>query len=346
MKNYLIAAIAAVAAMATTGCNSGKGSETSGVDSTKQLLVRTLPAVSENIDNIAEFTGSIEPFVKNNISPSLPVRIDQILVEVGDYVHKGQLLVRMDPTQYNQTAVRLASVQADYDRTKNVYDAGGVSKQSLDAIKTELDVLQESTRNLKENIELRSPIDGVVTARYYDAGDYFSMSPGQAGVAAVLTVMQISKLKILMNVSEQYFPQVKQGMPVTISTDLYPDRDFKGSVSLIYPSIDASTRTFAVEVAIPNASGVLRPGMFARTTLNLGTRTGTIVEDLAVARQIGTNEKYVFVVKDGKALRRTVTTGRHIENKIDILSGVAAGEQVVVSGTSKLIDGMEVKVAN
>ncbi|MBQ4279004.1 MAG: efflux RND transporter periplasmic adaptor subunit [Rikenellaceae bacterium] len=344
MKNHVLTSLLlGTAVLALAGCKSRNQQAATG--QVQKILVKTAPAHTAEIERIAEFTGTIEPDKQNNICPSTPVRIDEILVEVGDRVKKGQLLVKMDQTQYRQNAVQLANLETDFQRLKTVYEAGGASKQQVDQAETQIAVLREATANLKENIELRSPIDGVVTGRYYDAGDMFSLSPVD-GVVGVLTVMQINPLKVIVHVSEQYFPEVKLGMPVDLLVDIYPDRTFNGKVSLIYPAIDASTRTFPVEVSIPNASGTLRPGMYARATLNLGKDTGVVVSDLAVQKQIGTNEKFVYVVKDSTAERRTVTTGRQIGNEVHILSGVDSGDQVVTAGITRLSDGAPVEVRN
>ncbi len=335
MKLHHIALLIGAAILATA-CGGGK-KEAKEPDKT---LVRVAEAGSWEVEDLAEYTATIEPYYKNSITPAVSARIDQILVDVGAYVRKGQLLVRMDPTQYNTAAVQLATLEMDYSRTKAVYEAGGASKQQLDQIETQLKVAQESTKNLATNIEFRSPIDGVVTERNYEAGDFFGMNP-----AAILKVEQISRLKITAGVSEQYFPEVKLGQKVDIRVDLYPDQEFTGTISLIYPTIDPASRTFKVEVSVPNSGGKLRPGMFARTALKLGKHEGVQVPDLGVSKQMGTNESYAFVYKDGKVYRRTVTVGRHIGTMVDILSGIQAGEQVVVSGASRLLDEQEVDLA-
>lgn len=342
-RNYFKSLIIIAAVAAIAGCT---GKKTQKVETVSKVAVRTAVATSEDVEQIAEFTGNIEPFQKNHISASMPVRIDKIMVDVGSKVSKGQLLVVMDKNQYNQSAVQLANLETDFARLKSVYEAGGISKQQLDQTATQVEVMREATKNLKENIELRSPVSGIVTGRYYDSGDMFSMSPNSAGVVGVLTVMQINPLKVMVDVSEKYFTQVKNGMKVDIKVDLFPDKAFEGKVSLVYPAINTDTRTFTVEVSIPNGSNTLRPGMFSRTTLNFGKNTGIMVEDLAVQKQIGTNEKYIFVVKDGKAERRVVNVGRHIGSKYNVLSGVSEGEEIVVSGISKLADGTEVEVKN
>lgn len=344
MKRLSVATLVALS-MVMVSC-SGSGNKTKNANDSipTAILVKTALTTEADVEQIAQFTGTIQPFLENNICPSMPVRIDQINVEVGDRVSKGQVLVRMDQTQFRQASVQLANLEIDYQRTKSVYDAGGISKQQLDQLFTQVEVARENVKNLKENIELRSPINGVVTGRYYDAGDMFSLSP-KDGVVGVLTVMQISQLKVQVNVSEQYFPKVKIGMPVDIAVDIYPNEEFKGKVSLIYPAIDATTRTFTVEVTIPNGNNKLRPGMFSRVTLNLGKQLRVLLPDLALQKQIGSNEKYVFVVKGDVVNRTTVTVGRQIGQDYEVLTGLTAGEQVVTGGATKLMDQTKIEIS-
>ena len=157
--------------------------------------------------------------------------------------------------------------------------------------------------------------------------------------------MQIDPLKVVANISEQYFPNVKVGMPVKLAVDIFPDEEFTGTVSLIYPALDASTRTFTVEVTVPNGNEKLRPGMFARSTFNMGDKEGIMVPDVAVQKQVGTAERFVYVIEgDSVARRRRVDVGRQVGDRVDILSGVAPGERVAVTALSKLFDGAKVEV--
>lgn len=338
-KNYLIGLAMATAVVAMPGCK-GKKTEAVQEDSVKKVLVTTKVAALESVPQTAEFTSNIRGFKENDIAPTMPVRIENIFVEVGDKVRKNQLLAKMDPTQLNTTSVQLANTEADYKRIKQVYDAGGISKQEMDAAETQLKVLRDSYNNLLVNTELRSPIDGIVTARNFDPGNLYG------GSVPVLTVMQIDQVKVTVAVSEQYFPQVKMGMPATIRVDMYPDKTFEGKVTLISPAIDANTRTFNVEITIPNRSLELRPGMFSRTTLDFGSKEGIMVEDISIQKQAGTNEKYVYIVQDGKAVRRPVTTGVQVGNMINALTGINDGDEVVLTGISHLQNGSEVEVKN
>ena len=330
--------VAAVAVM--VGCGGGVQKKGAQVDTLADAKVPVKVAVAhtEEIEQSALFTSNIEAFVENNIASSMPMRISRILVDVGSKVSRGQLLVQMDPTQYNQVDVQLGNTQADYNRMKKVYDAGGISKQQMDQAEAALKVQKTQAANLLENTSLRSPISGVVTARNFDAGDMYS------GAMPILTVMQIDRLKVSLSISEQYFPQVKKGMNAQIRVDMYPDRVFEGKVSLVAPAIEPATRTFKIEVTVPNASGDLRPGMFSRTQLVFGTKRGIMVDDVAVQRQLGTNDKYLFIDVDGKAQRRLVVTGAQIGSRVEIVSGVAEGDRVITAGVAHLMQGAEIEV--
>ncbi len=307
----------------------------------KRIQVKVNTVSESDVSQLAEFTGTIDPFVENNISSSLGLRIEKIHVEVGDVVKKGQLLVLMDQNQYNQANVQLANLEADYERMENLYKAGGISKQQLDGQKTQLDVSRHAVENLKENAELRSPVSGVVTARNFDAGDMFMPTGG-----GILTVMDISRLKVMISVPEKYFPQVKEGMKVGVDLEIYPEETFEGRISLIYPALDPATRTFMVEITVNNPSNKLRPGMMCEVVMNFGTARHVLVPDISVLKQQGSSERYVFVVNptDSVVERRRVEIGRVVDSKYEIISGVNDNEMVVVAGMQKLISGDKVEI--
>ena len=306
MKKILM--MIAAAAM-TAGCT-GKRTTASAPEENR-VLTRGVVAEETAVRLIEEFTSEIEPYRENDVTPAASgVHIDRILVEVGDAVREGQLVVSLDPTQYTQQLVQLQTIESDYNRLLPVYEAGGISAQQIEQARAQLDVQREVVANLKKNIEVRSPISGVVTARNYESGDLFAQQP-------ILHIMQIDPLKVIVNISEQFFPQVKVGMPVDLYVDIFPGEIFAGRVSLIYPALDAATRTFKVEVTVPNGAGRLRPGMYARTAFDMGGKTGVMVPDVAVQKQVGSAERYVYViVGDTVAERRSVEVGRQLRVKL------------------------------
>ncbi|MFI3328428.1 MAG: efflux RND transporter periplasmic adaptor subunit [Rikenellaceae bacterium] len=338
MKREIFAALA-LTVFSACGLVGSKSQEVAD-EGPKAVLTRSAKVVAGNVDQTEELTSEIIAFKENYIIPAASgVRISTILVDVGDNVKEGQVVATLDPTLYNQQMISVENLRSDYERLLPVYEAGGISRQTLDQAKVALDVQSEIAANLKKNIELLSPISGVVTARSAEAGDLFTNQ-------AILHISQIDKVKVLAEISEMHFPSVKVGMSVDIRLDIYPDQVFKGRVSLIHPALDAATRTFTAEVTVPNASLKLRPGMYGRSTFNMGTKRGIMVPDVAVQKQFGSAENFVYVVEDEMAIRRRVEVGRKVGSQVDILSGVAVGEEVLVTAFSRLSDGAYVEIKN
>lgn len=329
--------VALLLAVFMGSCTSGKGKAAAEQTEAKPI-VKLADVTVRPVAQIQDYTATVEAEVKNNIAPSSPVRIDRIFVEVGDRVSKGQKLVQMDTANLKQTKLQLDNQEIEFNRIDELYKVGGVSKSEWDASKMQLDVKKTAYKNLKENTFLLSPIDGVITMRKYDNGDMYS------GGEPVLVVERITPVKLLINVSETYFTKVKKGTPVDVKLNVYGDEVFKGTISLIYPTIDATTRTFRVEIKLGNKDRRVRPGMFARATLNFGTTENVIVPDLAVVKQAGSGNRYVFVYKDGKVSYNKVELGRRMGAEYELKSGVPDRSQVVVAGQSRLVDGMEVAV--
>ncbi|OJV22234.1 MAG: hypothetical protein BGO30_10995 [Bacteroidetes bacterium 41-46] len=316
-----------------SACNS---QQTAVVES-ETPMVKVVEANEEMVNQIAEYTGNIEPFVKNNISSSTAQRVEKIFVEVGTNVKKGQLLVQMENINYANARIQLENLKTDLARTEALYKAGGISQQQYEQLKTQVKVAEENISNLDRNTKLLSPINGVVTARNFDNGD---LTMGQP----ILVVMQLQPVKIMIAVSEEFYPVVKAGTPVEITLDVYEGKKYSGKVSLVYPTIDPMTRTFQVQVSIANQSMEIRPGMFARAKVELGSKKRVVVPDKAVIKQQGTNDKYVFVL-DGDVVKYVkVEVGRRVGAKYEILSGLEAGQRVVVAGATNLIDNSRVKV--
>ncbi len=304
---------------------------------TAVVKVTTSTAQLQDVEQLSTYTANVKADVINQITPSIPGRIEKIYVEVGDRVRKGQLLVQMESHSLQQQTVQLANLQKDYQRYEELLKVGGIAQQQVDQIKTQIDVLQSAIQNLEENTKLRSPIDGIITDRNYDNGDVYTAKP-------ILTVQQLSPLKAVINVSESNFTNVKLGMPVDIKLDVYGDELFTGKVSLVYPTIDATTHTFGVEVTINNSNMRVRPGMYARVTLNFGTGKSVVVPDLAVTKQAGSNDKYVFSVVDGVAKYNKVELGQRLADKYEIISGLKDGDIIVTAGQTRLIDGSKVEI--
>ncbi|MBO5833316.1 MAG: efflux RND transporter periplasmic adaptor subunit [Alistipes sp.] len=338
MKKSLMLLVA-VAVLA--GCNSNqekKTGETAVAESATAIKVCTAETMDVELKEV--YTSEILPYKENDITPAAQgLHIDQIKVDVGDRVKAGDVVVTLNRTSLKQLEINLATVQDTYNRMLPVHKAGGISDQQLIELENTLNLQKEMVDNMKKNSVITSPISGVVTARNFENGDLFASMP-------ILHIMQIDKLKVMANVSEQYYPVVKVGQKVDINVDIFPGETFEGKVTRINPALDAQTRTFGVEITIPNSNERLRPGMYARATFNMGTTTGVMVDDVAVQKQAGSSERYVYVIKDGVAEFRFVRDGRRVGNKINIIEGLEPGEQVATTSFIRLTNGKKVEIIN
>lgn len=340
MKNLIKKALFAAAVLSVAACgNSGESKSAKQTAEVETPKVQVATAVVRDVDQTEVYTSTVQAFVKNNIAPQSGGRISKIYVEVGDFVKKGQVVAEMDKTQLAQIELQMKNNEIEYNRLKGLFDAGGLSQSDLDAIEMAYKVSKTNYENLLENSVLVSPIDGVISARNYDAGDMYTMSQ------PLYTVEQIVPVKMLVAISEVDYTKVKKGDSVSIVADAIPGKTFAGKVNRIYPTIDPMTRTFTAEVVVDNNYKTLRPGMFVRATVNFGTRQSVIIPDIAVVKQSGSGDRFVYVVEsDNTVSFKPVKLGRRINNEFEVLEGLEEGETVVTGGQVKLKAGVKVEV--
>ena len=339
-KSFQMAALVVAAMLGACSGGDDKKAEGAAEAVVEKPVVKLATVSSRDVEQIEEYTATVEAEAKNNIAPTSPGRISKIFVEVGDHVRKGQKLVQMDAANLNQLKLQLDNEEKEFNRVDELYKVGGASKSEWDAAKTSLDVRRTSYNNLLENTQLVSPINGVITARNFDNGDLYSST-----AMPVLVVEQITPVKLIVNVSEPHFPQVVKGMPVTVKFDVYGDEAFEGKVSLPYPTIDAATHTFPVEITLANANQRVRPGMFGRVTMGFGTKNHVVAPDMAIVKRAGSGDRFIYVYSNGKVSYNKVELGRRLDTEYEIVSGVENGAQVVIAGQNRLADGVEVEVA-
>lgn len=303
-------------------------------------LVEVQAAAFATVPQEGVYSSTVQANILNNIAPQTGGRIEKINVEIGDFVSAGQILAEMDNANLQQAEYRLKNSKDELDRLKQLLDEGGVSQSDYEQLELSYNVAKSSYDNLLENTVLRSPVSGVVTARNYDRGDMYSMSQ------PLFTVQQITPVKMLVGVSEKDYTKVSKGDKVTITADALPGREFTGSIVRLYPTMDASTHTFNVEVQVRNEKRELRPGMFVRATVNFGSNESIVLPDQCVVKMQGAGTRMVFVLgEDDTVSSRVVTLGRHFDSNYEILSGLEEGELVVVKGQSTLKNGQKVEVA-
>ena len=340
MKTIFKTMIVAVAAFAAAACGNNASKQTS-----QNVVVEEHPSVKvaqvfvQKVPQEAVYTSTVQAYVKNNIVPQTAGRITKINVEIGDNVTKGQVLAEMDKTSLLQAQLQLQNQAVELQRLKTLYEAGAISKSDYEAVELAYNVAKTQVENLEENTILCSPVNGVVTARNYDAGDMYAMS------APIYTVEQIKPVKLLVAISESDYTKVKKGDSVEITADAVPDMTFYGKVEKIYPTIDPATRTFTIEVVVNNNYTTLRPGMFARVTITFGSNNSVVIPDVAVVKQQGSGERFVYVLNsDNTVTYQKVVLGRRMGAEYEVLEGLSDGAKIVTGGQIRLKDGIKVTV--
>jgi RND family efflux transporter MFP subunit len=346
MKAILKLSMAVFCTATVLSACSGIGSGTTESADETTSPVRIINLQTEQIPQSVSYTADLIAWEEINYAPASPGRINSIEVEVGDRVKKGQVLVEMDKTQLQQALLQYQNALSEYLRIDTLHKLGSISEQQYDLAKTQYDVANTNVEYLQENTTLESPLNGIVTGKYYQSGELYSGSPNAStGKAAIVSLMQINPLKAEIDVAERYFPLVREGMTATISTDIYPEKTFSGKISLLHPTIDANTRTFRVEIRIDNPQEVLRPGMFSRVVIDLDEIEALVAPANAVLLQQGTNNRYVFINENGTAKKTNVAIGQRFDDKIEIASDeLEVGAELIVTGHTDLDDGDKISV--
>lgn len=354
MKHIRIALFAILAALVMSSCQPPASQEadqaaTAEAPKPQEIKVRPVKVMPLEYRNTAisqTVTSTVVAYEETYLSPGLSGKIRDVKVDVNDRVKKGQLLVEMDRTQLDQTQLQYEQLKVDLARLDTLLSHGSITQQAFDQMKSQVETTELIIKNLKENTLIRAPYSGVITGKYYNDGELYSPSPNTpAGKPALITMMQVDPVKLLVNLSEKNIPLVKKGMKAAVSTEVYHDEVFEGSVFRVHPTISPATRTFTAEVKVPNRDGRLAPGMFARVSLKMGERDAMIVPAIAVLQQRGTNQRYVMINENGTAKKVSVTILSRMDDQLEIASAtLQGGEELIYVGQSSLENGAPVQV--
>ncbi len=370
--------------------------------------VTTAAAISRELPRFFEATGSLAGDEQTDVSPSIAGKVVAIGVDLGSYVKRGQMIVRLDEVdlklrvdqaqaQLDQTIAALrqaeekvgirpgqkfdpnrvpevASARVAYEhaeknlrRAEKLIESGDIARSFYDEQKARRDQLKEqyevalskarqdfaavataraNVRSAESQLGLAkrnlsyvlvySPIDGYVSERTADLGEYVSPT------TKVATVVRINPLRIRIDIPEQAIPEVQLGQSVSVATSAWPDKNFSGRIARISPNVTPASRTLTVEAEIENGSGALKPGQFATVRI-LDPRpvAAVLVPARAVRTESGVSR--LFVIKDGHAQQRLVQLGQTEGDLIEIKTGIAAGEQVATINVELLADGVPVR---
>ena len=354
MKKYKLSIqiIAVFFAFIISSCNNSeanikKEKEVTKVETNNAVVVKASKIKRKEVDRNIEYTANLIAFEEIHYAPASPGHIKSISVDVGSRVSKGDLIAMMDNTQLKTALLQLENAESNYRRLDTLYQLNSMPEQQYESAKNHYELAKANVDFMSENTKLTSPINGIITAKYFEGGELYSGVPNtEAGKAAIVTIMQINPLKAIIDVSEKYYPLVKKGMKAQITSDIYKDKSFLAEVYRISPIINSKSRTFEVELVIKNDMEILRPGMFSRVNLNLEKLEAMVVPAITILKQEGTNNRYVYVVEDNKAKRVDVEIVSRFNENIEIYaSTIKEGDLIVSSGQEKLVNGIEVEIS-
>jgi len=326
--------------------------------------VKVFKAVRTRISEKLFYTSTIEAWQQINLTPDVGGKIARILVNEGDRVGKGQVLAQLDveaiTLQLKQAEAALAVTQASFnnaqtnlERMERLSKEKAVSDQqyeqvklAYDSAKAQLEQAQATVNLAQHSLDvsiLKAPFSGVIASRNAEVGDVINpmmggFSPGSAG--GVVTLVDFSRIKIRVDISGADITRIQKGQPAMLRVPTNPGQEFKGTVQVVNLAADPQTKKFGIEVAVDNPDQVLRPGTFGEIVIEVQSH-----EDVLVVPQKAVIEnKYVFIIQDGKAVRKEVTLGLQNTSMVEISSGVAEEDLVIVEGNFGLEDGAPIEV--
>ncbi len=309
-----------------------EGSELSG-----KRNVKTVTARIGEINEYLNYSGKIESNKVVNASPSMSGKIEKLFVKEGDRVKVDDLLVKLDQTQLEQTRIQFENAEKNYKRMQKLLENDAIDKQTFDEVETGYNIIKTSYEFMLDNIEMKAPISGVVTYIYKKEGEKFDsmMDP------FLIRIVNSENFKAKLQVSDKDINMLKKGKKAIITVD-NSEEAFKGIITYVSPEADMMSGTFPIEISINNDSNLLKHNQFARIALIAKSASNAIV----VPQESILRSNYIYVADNGIAKERKVQLGIGNEYEIEIISGIAEGDEIIISGNIGLIDGDKIDIKN
>jgi membrane fusion protein, multidrug efflux system len=353
MKRIIITVVVVIGAATLIGwiLNNNKKENQAKTDivakGTGAVIVRTTTASKSPINLDFSSNGNFAAWQDLALVAENSGRITRILVDEGSHVNRGQVLARIDDEylslELQSASDELSKLKTDQQRYESSFKTGGVTKAQLDDINLDVrnaeNKVQQAKRRLADSY-IKAPISGIINKRSIEVGTY--VSPG----TALFDIVDVSRLKLLVNANESRVVNLKVGDQVKITTSVFPDKAFSGAISFIAAKAD-NTLNYPVEIRVENSSSQsLKAGMYGTAVFDLPEQQPTIVIPRgAFVGSVSSNE--IFVLENGKTAKlKKVTSGRILGEQVEILDGLKEGETVITSGQINLVDGTEVNPQN
>jgi membrane fusion protein, multidrug efflux system len=310
------------------------------------VVVEATQVATVKLPQALTAVGSLRSDETVILRPEIAGRISGILFKEGERVSKGDVLVRLDDSvqraDLDKARANLTLAKTKYERSVDLRNKGFLSSQAQEEAENNLKVAQADAELMQARLSkatLRAPFSGTIGLRQVSVGDY--VKEGQD----LVNLESLDPLKVDFRVPEVAMSQVKDGQTLQVTLDALPEKVYDGRVYAINPLLDANGRALVIRAQVKNKDGALRPGMFARVRLFTSGIRDTLVVPEESLFPVG-DDKYVYKVVEGKAIRQKIEIGARREGRVEVLNGLAAEDVVVTAGVIKLREGVQVRVAN
>jgi membrane fusion protein (multidrug efflux system) len=344
-KQWLVAlclvAVAVAGAMVYLNLSEGDAAQASR--QRPPAAVHTLLPHEERVRDVVNAVGNLKAPDAVELTTEVSGRVVEIHLEAGARVRQGELLLRLDDRQARadiaEIEARLADARRQLERASRLRSNNSISQSQVDELRTAVDVAQAQRQAAQvslENHRIRAPFEGVVGLSDVSIGAYIT-----AGTR-ITTLDSTEQMELNFSVPERFLGHVRQGQEVRGSSPAYPGETFEGELVELGTRVDELSRTLPVRARIDNPEGRLRPGQFMSATLTLQQRQALVIPEQAVL--VRGDETFVFVARDGVARRTSVTLGSRKPGLVEVVSGLAPDDPVIVTGQDRLSSGDRIRV--
>lgn len=314
----------------------------------KELLVSTSRSIAGTYQTSLEFDGIIKASKAANLGASLPGKVEKINYKEGDFVKKGSVIAELSGEMLTQAQVENNAIRKDFERVERLLKKGSVTQQDYDHIKAKLDASDAKVTQLRKATMVIAPFSGYITDQLMEVGETFfiniPLDPGYSHASGIVRLMNLSTVVAEIEVNETDLPLLKEGMPVNIKSDTYPEVVFNGVIQNIKMMLSSTTHSSTVSIKIDNNDLKLKPGMFVSTLITQEPREGVKVPMGAIYRQAGTANDYIFKVNPDKTVTKLKI--ERIEDLGDtiVVNKLTGNEVIVTNGKNNLTDGLKIRI--
>jgi RND family efflux transporter MFP subunit len=340
MKKLILSAIIIIIGLMFISC--AKKSGTKETNEKKLSIIKANNIEGKEFRELYKVVGIVKPYASAKISSEEGGLITYLKKDKGDYVYRGEVLVRLkkdvDNAVYEQALAQYNLAKENFERIERLYNDNAATEQQYMNTKLQLEVALKSVDLYKTRLSkgyVSSPISGIIDAKLMNRGEM--TSPGMP----ILSIVDISRVKINAGIPERFLEKLKTGKKVKITFDALPDDEFEGEISYISPTLNSQSKTIEIEIVIINSGRKIKPEMSANVELTVLELKDAIVlqQDLIIDNG---DEKFVFILEGDIAKKRIVKTGANEGNDVLVTEGLNEGDKIIYEGFGTLADGDKV----